>query len=113
MSPTTTFRSGAAAGQIVTVTVPLTGVPPATTVLTVEGVAWDNSSGLYPTWTLASQAWTLGVIAAGASGPANLDLNLGNTYVPDSFNLHLVPESSTFALAGLGTAALIIRRRRK
>jgi hypothetical protein len=113
MSPTTTFHSGAGAGQIVAVTVPLTGVPPGTTVLTVEGVAWDNSSGLYPNWTQASQAWTLGLIAAGTSGLANLDLTLGNTYVHDSFNLHLIPEPSAFALAGLGAVALMICRRRK
>jgi PEP-CTERM motif len=113
MSPTTTFHSGAAAGQIVAVTVPLTGVPAGTTILTLEGVAWDNSSGLYPTWTQAFQAWTFGLIAAGKSMPANIDLALGNTYVHDSFNLYFIPEPSVFALAGLGAAALMICRRRK
>ena len=113
MSPTTTFHSGAGAGQIVAVTIPLTGVPSGITVLTVEGVAWDNSSGLYPNWTQASQAWTLGLIAAGTSALANFDLTLGNTYVHDSFNLHLIPEPTAFALAGLGAVALMICRRRK
>ena len=32
---------------------------------------------------------------------------------PGSFNLYMVPEPSTFALAGLGAAALMIFRRRK
>src|SRR5205807_5031712 len=30
-------------------------------------VAWDNSSGLYPTWTQASVAWENGLIGAGKS----------------------------------------------
>jgi hypothetical protein len=76
-------------------------------------VAWDNSSGLYPPWTLASQAWSSGLIAAGTTGLSVLDLTFGNTYVHDSFNLYFIPEPSAFALAGLGAAALRICGRRK
>jgi hypothetical protein len=88
---------------------------------TLEMVAWDNSSGNYSTWALAEPAWALGLIAAGKSGTFNEVL--GGTGIPpnldglQSFNLyyalHAVPEPSTFALAGLGAAALLIFRRRK
>jgi hypothetical protein len=39
---------------------------------TVEIVAWDNSSGQYPTWTQASAAWLTGYIPAGHSAPINV-----------------------------------------
>ncbi len=110
--PVTTFRSGSAAGQIVPVTVTLSGVPPGS-ILTLEAVAWDNSSGLYPTWAQAEPAWIAGLIAASPSLPRNFDLSLGNTFVHESFNLYMIPEPSAFGLAGLGAVALMVRRRRK
>ncbi len=81
-------------------------------------VAWDNSSTLYPTWAQASVAWAAGTIAAGKSGPFNVALIGGDVNLPPnigvtSFNLYMVPEPSTFALAGLGAAAMLIFRRRK
>jgi hypothetical protein len=93
---------------------------------TIEMVAWDNSSGLYPTWTEASNAWLAGLIAAGKTGTWNQD-NIGgavntpprmiNSTDPTqhalSFNLYFVPEPTTAALAGLGAAVLLILRRRK
>jgi hypothetical protein len=87
---------------------------------TVEMVAWDNSSGLYSTWELASAAWENSFIFAGKSQAWNT--TLGGFGVPpgippfleaQSFNLYLIPEQSTGALAGLGTAALLVFRRRK
>jgi hypothetical protein len=68
--PTTTFRTGAAAGYVSGVTVTLSNVP-YDSEATLEMVAWDNSSGLYPTWTQAVVAWQAGLIAAGASGRWN------------------------------------------
>jgi hypothetical protein len=101
------------------VTATLSGVALDASAASVEMVAWDNSSGNYPTWAQAKPAWLAGTIAAGESGIFNL-ANIGGTFnTPpnlvglQSFNLYLVPEPSTFALAGLGAAALLIFRRRK
>jgi hypothetical protein len=66
---TTTFRSGSAAGTLVSVTDTLVGIPKDAPAATFTIVAWDNSSGLYPTWTQASVAWTVGSIGAGYSAP--------------------------------------------
>jgi len=118
---TTTFRTGGAAGNIALTGVTLGNVPADSPVATLEMVAWDNSSGLYPTWTQASAAWAQGLIAAGKSGAFDV-ANIGgsvntppNLLIP-SFNLYTigaVPEPSTFALAGLGLAAMLVLRRRK
>jgi len=123
-SPPTSFRTGAAAGNIVAGTATFNNIPPDAPVATFEMVAWDNASGLYPTWAQASAAWAAGLIAAGHSAPFNL-LNIGgqvNTPPPivssipgegvQSFMLS-IPEPTTAALAGLGAGALLIFRRRK
>jgi hypothetical protein len=120
----TTFRTGAAAGQIAGITATFNNIAANATAATVEMVAWDNASGLYPTWAQASVAWAAGLIAAGRSAPWNQD-NLGGTLpAPNminstdpsqhvsSFSL-VVPEPTTAALAGLGAAAMMIFRRRK
>jgi len=115
----TTFRTGAAAaGFIALTTSTLQNVPPDSAAATLEIVAWDDSSGLYSTWTLASAAWTSGLIAAGKSGSFTVNgiggsVNTAPVFASPSFNLYFVPEPSTFALAGLGAAALLIFRRRK
>ena len=111
VGPTTTFHTGGAAGQIVQITATLSGQPAEVTVM---GVVWDNSSGVYPTWTQASVAWLDGGIAAAADVPQVIPISLGGgTYVMGSFNLYLIPEPSTIPLAGLGAAALLARRRQK
>ncbi len=116
---TTTFRTGAGAGFIAQASDTLGNVPKDSAGATLEIVAWDNSSGLYSTWTQASVAWAAGLIAAGESGPVNVALIGGDVNTPPnfntpSFNLYFtIPEPSTFALAGLGAAAMLIFRRRK
>jgi hypothetical protein len=92
-------------------------MPATTTQATLEMVAWDNSSGLYPTWTQASIAWQNGVIAAGTSGVWNEDgltpTAPGPIIHPRSFNIYFVPEPTTAALTGMGAAAMLLFRRRK
>jgi len=119
---TTTFRTGGAAGNLAGgKTISLANVPADSAVATLELVAWDNTSGLYPTWTETSVAWAAGLIAAGKSGAFDVSAIGGsvntspNLYIP-SFNMYMigsVPEPSTFALAGLGLAAMLVLRRRK
>jgi hypothetical protein len=84
-------------------------------------VALDNTSGLYPTWTQANAAWKNGLIAAGEGGIFNLG-PIGGLTTPapnltglQSFNIYstTIPEPATFALLGLGGAAMLIFRRRR
>ena len=97
----TTFRTGSALGDVVAITSTFTNNPASVDApwATIEIVAWDNSSGQYPTWTEAYPAWTVGNIAAGHSAAFNV-ANIGGTanIAPDltsgggadltSFNLH-------------------------
>ena len=87
-----TFRTGAAAGWTqggLTVTASNVGADAAGT---VEMVAWDNSSGLYPSWQTVYPAWTKGLVAAGVSGMWNTTFG-GTNGTPyllglQSFNLY-------------------------
>jgi hypothetical protein len=99
----TTFRTGAALGCVASFTDTLTGgpgIPAEAPAATFEIVAWDNSSGSYPNWAVASAAWKLGLIAAGHSAPfvttaigggtnsaPNLNNDQGSTNGMTSFNL--------------------------
>jgi len=116
----TTFRTGGGAGNIVLTTATLNNVAPDAAVASLEMVVWDNSSGLYPTWTQASVAWGQNLIAAGRSPEFNINNVGGTTFTPpninpglQSFSIGIVPEPTTAALAGLGAAALLVFRRRK
>jgi len=116
----TTFRTGAGAGNNVLITSTFGNIQPDAAVGTFEMVAWDNSTGLYPTWAQASVAWAQNIIAAGRSLPFNINSIGGAVNTPPgvqpgltSFSIGIVPEPTTAALAGLGAAALLIFRRRK
>jgi hypothetical protein len=117
----TTFRTGGAQGDIAAITVTLANVPNDAAAASFEMVAWDDTSLLYPTWALASVAWQEGLIAAGHSSEFTLTAIGGTantappTVIPTSFNLYMinVPEPTSFALLGLGAAAMLIFRRRK
>jgi len=117
-SGTTTFRTGTGAGFLAVATATLGTIPIDSPLATLQLVAWDNSSGLYPTWLLAQTAWQGGLIAAGKSIPQNVAqigglVNTAPQMLMPSFNLYLVPEPSSLALVGLGAAAMLIFRRRK
>ncbi len=120
-TPATTFRTGSAAGYAALTTVTLLNVPGESMAgVTFRVAAWDNTSGLYPTWSEASTAWQNGLIAGGMSVPSDFTAKIGGNlttppYVTGltSFNIAIVPEPSSLALAGLGAAAMLIFRRRK
>ena len=118
--PTTTFRTGGAAGNISPTTATFANIPQDAANGSFEMVAWDNSSGLYPTWTQASVAWKAGLIQAGNSAEFTIasiggQVNTPPNIIPGltSFNIYFVPEPATAALLGLGAAAMLIFRRRK
>jgi hypothetical protein len=116
-TPTTTFRTGANAGLLAGTTATLTGVPLDAAVATITLRVWDNQGGTITSW---AQALTTTGNAHGESPLFNLSA-IGGQGNPapallglQSFNITaIVPEPSTFALAGLGAAALLIFRRRK
>jgi hypothetical protein len=115
---TTTFKTGASLGSIAPIIDTLSRIPPDAAAATREMVAWDDSSGLYPTWTQALDAWKAGLIDCGMSGAFTVTqiggtMNPSPTILPPSFNLWLISEPSTFALAGLGAAVMLVFRRRK
>jgi len=120
---TTTFRTGGAAGNVVATTLTFNNIPKDAPSGTFQMVAWDNTSGNFPTWQSVLAA--LGTPSPsddpvfGKSNPFNLTGIGGDFNTPPnpigltSFSLAAIPEPSSFALAGLGTAALLIFRRRK
>jgi len=120
-----TFRSGTSLGSVASTTDTLSGNPAVSSggsFASFEMVMWDNSSGAYPTWVQASDAWLKGKIAGVKSpefqvsaigGGLNTAPFLNNMTPFQSMNLYYIPEPSMFALAGLGAATLLIFRRRK
>lgn len=114
-TPTSTFRTGTAAGFFAGTTATLTGVPKDAAAATLQLRVWDNQNGAITSWAQALLAGAL----AGKSALFNLsaiggDLNPAPSIAGlTSFNIYAVPEPSTFVLAGLGAAGLLIFRRRK
>ena len=118
-SPPTTFRTGLASGQIALTTAIFNNIPPGAPDGTFQMVAWDNTSGLYPTWTQAWAASQQGLTFVGKGNVFSLTSIGGGLNTPpsiepfaQSFNIVIGPEPSTAALLGLGAAMLIFRRRK-
>jgi len=113
-----TFRTGAAVGQLPSFNAIFNNIPPDAAFASFELVAWDNSSGLYPTWLQASVAWQQGILVAGKSPEVTL-ANLGSIPppvlfpTPVTFKIDFIPEPSAAVLLGLGAAALVYVGRRK
>jgi len=99
-----------------------------TTTMTVNGIVagnpttwqirvWDNKGGTATSFLASDTKGQTPLVNSGALG----GINSQGGIVPNpntaagwsSFNIYIVPEPSTFALAGLGAAALLIFRRRK
>jgi hypothetical protein len=75
---------------------------------------WDLSTGA--TWDTATTKGSSPLVNSGPLGgvsPGGPVLNPATASGWTSFNIYVVPEPSTFVLAGLGAAALLIFRRRK
>jgi len=122
-NPGNSFRTGSGIGVVATTTVTFNNIAKdLASGGTFQLRAWDNSSGLYPTWASFEAAWLAG--APGTFGGKSPLLNLnaaigGDLTTPpllvglQSFNIYSVPEPTSFVLAGLGAAGLLIFRRRK
>jgi hypothetical protein len=113
-----TFRTGTLAGFVAvgTDSARNSGLAYGSTGL-FQMVAWEGTAN---TWAEAFVAWQSGQIRAGFSNPVILpvtlsavDLNVPTLQGINPFAIIPIPEPSTFALAGLGAAALLIFRRRK
>lgn len=116
--PTTTFRTGSAAGVVNLVTATFAGIPLDAPMATVQMRVWDNMGGTITTWEQAEAAWLAGAIAAGMSPTFNLAAIGGQANTPpypvglQSFNIYYIPEPSTFALLGLGALGMFLFRRK-
>jgi hypothetical protein len=115
----TTFRTGSASGFTSTTTATLANVAKDAASAVFQIRVWDNTSGQYADWASASSAWQAGLIAAGMGNLFTVNAIGGDLNTPpsligqESFNIYFVPEPSTFVLAGLAAASLLIFRRRK
>lgn len=118
-TPTSTFRTGGAAGNWVAATATLTGVPGDLALATGQIRVWPSA---YATWAEAEVAFLHngnGTIWIGKS-PLFLINAVGGTLNPSpslnnlvSFSLvNVLPEPSSFALLGLGALGMLIFRRR-
>jgi len=118
VSPTATFATGASAGYFFGGSRTIPGVATGSSAF-IQVRVW--SSG-FADWASAFAAYTANNPAAQIGGdlvPAWASPNLGGGPTPpanligmQSFNLRAVPEPSTIALAALGAAALLFRRRK-
>jgi len=114
----TSFRTGAILAGTIATSIQWIPVVPLGGTGTFQLRVWDNLGGTVTEWAMAEPLWLNGNIAAGKSIVFDID-SLGTplTFPADmvnfrSFNTHMIPEPSTFALAGLGAAGLLLFRRR-
>lgn len=113
----TTFRTGTGAlpnGLVSGGTVTVPGIAPGNPAK-FQIRAWDNEGGT-KTFATASIYGFSPVITSAALGGIDTGGSIISTPATTgwtSFNIYAVPEPSTFVLAGLGAASLLIFRRRK
>jgi hypothetical protein len=113
--PTTSFRTGQAAGFFTGIYANMPNVPYGTMGATMLVRVWDNQGGTITSW---ADALALGHGAVGESSIFNLTAGIAgpmatqaNVLGYQSFNLHSIPEPSVLALAGLAVALWCWRRR--
>lgn len=111
-TPTTTFRTGNAAGFVTATTVTLANVGKDAAAATLQLRVWDNTTGA--TWDAATIKGKSALFnVANIGGDLNTPPLLAGL---TSFNVGgagpIIPEPSSFALVGLGAAALLIFRRK-
>jgi len=114
---TTAFLSGGGAGYFLGGTQVIPGVLEGG-VAFIQIRAWDTTKGATYALAFASgagDAWgASGVFSVTTGAPtANPPTTPATLVGLTSFNLNPIPEPTTFALAGLGAAALLLFRRRK
>jgi hypothetical protein len=118
ITPPMTFRTGPAGGTLPSFIATFNNIPPDAPFGSFELVAWDNSSGLYPTWNEASVAWVSHLILAGRSPEVTLALGGFPPPVlfptPVSFTIGpYIPEPRAAVLMGLGAAAFLYAGKRE
>jgi len=111
------FNSGAQAGYFTGGQRSIPGQPGGSTI-TVQVRAWNTAGGSFPSWALAEQ----GGASTGKSVLAQITLGMPPGTPPYMTGLNgkdfaigldvTIPEPSSFALAGLGLAAMLLLRRR-
>jgi hypothetical protein len=118
-SPAATFRTGIGAGNVTAGLATFGNILPDAPVASFEMAVWDNSSGLYPTWTEASVASQAGIILAFKSQEFVIQSIGGQiNFAPDiepalqSFGFG-IPEPSTIALVILAAGLCKLRARRR
>lgn len=113
----TGFLTGGGAGYVNGGVLTLTGIPGGTTAF-IQVRAWNTAAGATYAAAFASgqpNAWGESSVFSVTTGnpagspPTTPAILVGLT----SFNLNPIPEPSTFVLAGLGIASLLLFRRRK
>jgi len=114
LTPTTVFRTGAAAPYVSAQVVDVPGVTPGTSAQFVLRAWVGGSSYGDPANTLAGQSDPFTVSNLGGTPPGGLPITPPSLNGLQSFTLNAVsgPEPSTIALAALGAAAFFIRRRK-
>lgn len=120
-SSITSFRTGNTFGGSIVPSIQTLPGAAIGSIATLQLRVWDNLGGTVNTWAEAEALWLDGDLALGKSLVFNSGAlaDPGAPTAPDmtglrSFNVfYAIPEPSTFVLAGLAAASLLIFRRRK